>query len=69
MSAHKQLSVRLDVLLSYYSDIFKAELGTIVVGQARNDSKILSVPFAIKKLLRGTPQARSCWNHQEAYSQ
>ena len=29
MSAHKQLSVSLDVLLSNYSDICKAELGTI----------------------------------------
>ena len=35
MSAHKQLSVSLDVLLSNYSDIFKVELETIVNFKAK----------------------------------
>ena len=56
MSAHKQLSVSLEVL-SNYSDIFKAELGMIVdfkakllvkPGMITKFCKARSVPFTIK---------------------
>ena len=51
MSAYKQLAINLDVLLSNYSDIFKAELGTIV--DSWPSCKAWSVSFAIKGAIKG----------------
>ena len=62
MSAHKQLAVSLDVLLSNYSDNFKAMLGTIVDFKAKllvqpgtipKFCKAQSVPLAIKGAIEG----------------
>ena len=58
MSVHKQLSVSLNVLLSNYSDFFKAELGTIVGFKAKLLVKPGTIPkfckaLSSKKLLKG----------------
>ena len=45
VSSHKQLLVSLNVLLSNYSDIFKAELGTNVAFKATLLVKLGTIPF------------------------
>ena len=55
ISAHKQLSVSLDVLLSNYSNIFKAELGAIVDFKA----KLLVKPGTIPKFYKARSVAFS----------
>ena len=74
MSSHKQLSVSFDVLLSNYSDIFRAELGTIVDFKVKllvkprtipKVCKVRSVSFAINGAIERKLDRLKLWNHGE----